>query len=456
MQLQYVCWRRTLTKTGNKALLRWGFFLYIYFSFFSTVLAQYNRKIYNEWMYFQNGKLNFNTNPISSSYQFTHNDYRESYTTICDTTGSVIFAYDGLSVYNKNYQIIPNGDTIDYSQSSHQNGLFLPMPNNDSLIYLFVIKDANYYRDFRTTNKVKPSYTILNKNLNNRLGGIQNINGTIQKRIEFGPDTVTELFTAIPYCDGYWLIYIGQLQKKLYAYKLTAFGLDTNKVESVINSERKGGFTRFKFKSSLDGNLLLFSDDDPLPPPDWGRGYWDWMEFDKQTGKVISSTKKYFPTLTENEGSDFGAGGFPVFSFSPNDSLIYYISTKHFDFTGNENYNRESQIIQLERYAADLVASRQIVARYQYRSWIPEEDKKAFRDLQLGPDGKIYIKRYGFTGGGDNMMAVIKEPNKRGTACNVDLEVGLPLIATAEDLGFVHYVDKTYVSRYHTLLGEPR
>jgi PKD repeat protein len=428
----------------NKALLRWGFFLYIYFFFFSTVLAQYNRKIYNEWYFTRNNKLEFNSfNPISS-LQLLSNQFREAHTTICDTNGKMLFVYDGLTLFNKNHQIVSNADTIDYARSSFQGNLFLPLPGNDSLIYLFVVKDADTYLLNKDKKRNRASYTIINKNLNNGLGGIQAINGVLQKKIEFGPDTTMEIFTAIQACGYYWILLLEYRINKIYAFKFDSLGFDTIPVISQVNSKLESGFGGgLKFKSSLDGKLLLFSDFDPLPPPDWGRGYWDWMEFDKQTGKVISSTKRYFPTLTESQGSDFGAGGWPTFCFSPNDSLIYYIITKHFDFTGNENYNRESQIIQLERYAADIVASRQIVARYQYRSWIPDEEKKSFRNLQIGPDGKIYVKCGGYGNVDYERLGVIHKPNLRGIVCDFDLDNGPLQYGTPEgNWSFVHYVDR--------------
>lgn len=66
----------------------------------------------------------------------------EGCATIADTTGSLLFYTDGITVWNRNHVPMPNGSGLLGNPSSTQSGIIVPYPGNTDLYYVFTVHDA--------------------------------------------------------------------------------------------------------------------------------------------------------------------------------------------------------------------------------------------------------------------------------------------------------------------------
>ncbi len=62
---------------------------------------------------------------------------------ISNKAGELQFYTNGKNVWNRKHQLMPNGFGLNGSQILNQNSIIVPLPNSDSIYYLFTI-NANY------------------------------------------------------------------------------------------------------------------------------------------------------------------------------------------------------------------------------------------------------------------------------------------------------------------------
>lgn len=83
---------------------------------------------------------------INSGLKFTENSSEpvfdgrlqttEGRATISDSEGNLLFYTDGIYVYNRNHQLMPNGIVLKGNPSSTQSGIIVPYPNRSDLYYI--------------------------------------------------------------------------------------------------------------------------------------------------------------------------------------------------------------------------------------------------------------------------------------------------------------------------------
>src|SRR5256885_14257908 len=111
-------------------------FLLIIFSLFTE--NSFAQKEANIWYFGNYGGVDFNsgspvvlTNSAMSAF--------EGCTSIANHNGQLLFYTDGMSVWNKNHQIMYNGMGLDGNSSSTQSGVIVPQPGagNGNIYYIF-------------------------------------------------------------------------------------------------------------------------------------------------------------------------------------------------------------------------------------------------------------------------------------------------------------------------------
>lgn len=284
---------------------------------------------------------------------------------ICDASGNLLFYTNGKKVWNRNHQLMPDGDNLNGSQVLNQNSIITPFPGSDSIYYLFTISDLDTIRGF--------NYSIINMNKDNGLGNLTDKNIEIRKG-------VLEKITAIEHCNqnDYWIIVHGYIND-FYSYLLTENGIIDVPVKSISGSSPKADIGYMKTSPRSDKIVLPINKERLLA---------EVFEFNNQTG-VVDNPLKVF--------SKFDQTYCYGLAFSPNGNIVY-LSTRGKDYQIWQ-YN-------LEETNEDVFNEKAIA--------ISGGNNFA---MQLAPNGKIYIAA-------ENRPYVnaINNPNIKGKGCNYESE----------------------------------
>jgi gliding motility-associated-like protein len=316
----------------------------------------------NIWYFGDRAGLNFNTSPPSAllnSQMFTH----EGCATISDSIGNLLFYTDGRHVWNRDHQVMPNGDGLMGHESSTHSAIVIPKPGSNTMFYLFTA-DADENAGAGGYN-----YSEVDMTLNGGRGDV-----TANKNIYlYGPST--EKLTAASHANGIdiWVITKDKANHVYRSYLVTCNGVSNTPVLSTVAaiSGNTLGYKTGCIKVSPDGTKIASARN--------LEGRWDLLKFDNSTG-VISDR---IMIMQSNQIGIYGV------EFSPNSQLVY--------LNGTSTY----------QYKVDVHDSATIFnSRYQVDSVIIVHDA-----LQLGPDGKIYSNTY-------PNSSVINSPNVYGVGCN--------------------------------------
>jgi gliding motility-associated-like protein len=360
------------------------------------------KQAYN-WPEYNNG-LNFSTSPP----QFvggSQNSFDEGNGAISDSAGNLLFYSNGITVWNKNHDVMENGEGLLGNPSSTQSGLIIPKPGNEGHYYVF----STYYAN--DSDQTQPSafyYSEIDMNLNGGLGAV-----TSNKNILL-PVSVGEKLTAIYHADGeqIWVIsHAGTLPSAsnvINAFLVSGSGVSTTPVASAIGGSIWPSFGQMKV--SPDGkriafiNLLFF---DPLLQV---------FDFDSTTGQISNP-------IDLSMAVQFGWMGYGL-EFSPNSRFLYI---------GDQMPSKIRQYDLESGNVEQILASETVLAEYD------DYDMGIFtiHGFQAGPDGKIYIVRnnlsYCLTCGAEyeaqnpgysipSGLVVIEYPNNPGAACGINLQ----------------------------------
>lgn len=307
-------------------------------------------------------------------------DAGEGSASIADpVTGELLFYTDGISVWNSNNVVMPNGIGLAGGLSSTQAALIVPMPGSPDEYYIFTTDQIGGTQGLR--------YSIVNMTLD---GG----DGNVTAKNILLKTPVTEKVTAVQDAgtSDFWLLTHGWDNDAFYAFKISSAGIDSAVVSNVglihNNDVIQNSYGQMKFNPCGDKVALA-------------AGYLNTVEifdFDVVTGLVSN------PKTISYSDHVYGI------EFSPNSDVLY-VST----------YEVNANLVQYDLTIADLntmISSAEIV------STTPD-----IYPLQRGPDGKIYVCR-SFS----QYLGVIHQPDNVGSvACNY-IEMGFDL-----DPGFMGY-----------------
>ena len=354
----------------------------------------------NVWYFGKFAGLDFNSG-IPTALQDGKVDTYEGSATICNPSGQLLFYTDGITVWNKNHQIMPNGTGLMGNPSSSQAGVIVPKPGSASIYYVFTSEEHGNPNGFR--------YSEVDLTLNGGLGAV-----TLNKNILLATPTC-EKVTAVKKADGtgYWVVTHAFGTNKFMAYSVTSSGIAMTPVESAIGSiptviSHSVGY----LKASPDGKKMVscnFSKNLEL------------YDFDALTGQL--SNVKILNTKMANYGAEF----------SPSGAVLYVT-------TGTGQYIQ--QLFQYNLQAPNIAASAISlgVTSLQYGA------------LQLARDGKIYLSI-----SDREYIAIIHQPEKLGTTCNVE-ENGIfigPGVAVFGLPQFIQSYFDTFVGSKSVCLGTP-
>jgi gliding motility-associated-like protein len=362
----------------------------------------------NIWTFGNSAGLDFNTGapvpimkpvPAWSAYEGT--------ATICNAAGELLMYTNGSEVYDKNGNIMPNGDDLTpvfyFVTSTTQGSVIVPVPGHATRYYLFTLGES-------VLANGTLSYSIVDMSLNGGLGDV--VIG--QKFIEID-SLLTEKMTVITKdCNSAWLMVRVRDVNEYKAYEINETGISTTPVISAVGNGSLDNYSVGSIKFSPDGTKMVASllPRNSSPPNKVGLELYD---FDRNTGLLNNP-------LTLDYLTDSSAGVFTYYSacFSPDNSKLYashHLKLVQFDLS----LPTPTQVI----------ASQTVIQETTGTMWFGG-------DIKAGPDGKIYVLNTMFTA--ITYIHRIDYPNVAGMGCQFVPNAITLLPGTSGLLGFPNEV----------------
>lgn len=340
------------------------------FALFSAASYSQNASA-DKWFFGVHAGVDF-TGGIATALTYSAISTNEGCATISDANGQFLFYTDGISVWNKNHQVMPNGSGLLGGISSTQSALIVPSPASATEYYIFTVDEIGGPNGFR--------YSIVDMALQANLGDVTIKNSLIL-------NNVTEKLTAIKQTGtGNYRIAVHEWNTDAYyVYSLTAAGLQAVPVISNVgivhtNSVIQNTYGQLKFSPCGDKLGAAI-------------GYLDTIEvfdFDDATG--IISNPVSLPAGHHVYGLEFSHGG-----------QYLYAST----------YDTQGTLVQYDLFAGNTAA---VIASKTVISATPD-----IYGLQLAADGKIYAAK-----SFNQFLGIIDQPSLPGISCNY-IDMGLDL-----------------------------
>jgi PKD domain/Secretion system C-terminal sorting domain len=348
----------------------------------------YHYSDYPEFPGIDTYQLTFDTFPpryqhIDAAFQF-----KGASSSLCDSSGNLLLYTNNCKIANGNHEIIVDGDSIpegfDWNEICLGFGggieflgnLLLSDPKNSRRVYSISKTLKFITQPVVEAYQDKVQFAIIDLDAADGRGSLLSKGNTvIEGKFTYGH------LTAVKHGNGrdWWLPMADLKGNKIHMLLLDATGLREDHIESVGQPWEESAVFQASF--SADGSRLARFN------PFYGVYLYD---FDRCDGTL--SNPKHFADTSTMQALVGGC------AFSPNGRYLYYSFYEY--------------VYQLDLEAADIWASRHLVAEYDEAqidlpTW--------FMHMQTGPDGRIYI----FTPNTTRVMHVINRPNLPWDSCKL-------------------------------------
>jgi len=277
--------------------------------------------------------LHFGTNTVDSlddGQLYT----QEGCATIADTQGNLLFYTNGVTVFNKNHEIMVNGTGLYGHDSSTQSALILHHPDKPYIYYIFTTDAYHVVLGWQLTpdpylNKGL-NYSIVDLRLDDGLGAVT------QKNRSLFPEA-NEKLTATYHQNGndIWIMTHSKTGNSFNAFKFNNNGIIPSPISTALGTEYTNrisglGYLKFSHKGDKLANInAKMTGGSPYQP----NGNVEIMKFNKTTGILSELIKNEieFPNYSRLYGLEF----------SYTDNKLYVSKTKNgiyqFDLTEHTN-----------------------------------------------------------------------------------------------------------------------
>ncbi len=340
---------------------------------FTTCIKAQDYKRASIWYFGDSAGISFSSNPpialLNSAMKAV-----EGCATMCDTNGNLLFYTNGITVWNKNHQVMHNGDSIKGHLSATQGALIVPQPNNDSIFYLFTTPYA-----YDLSNGLR--YSVIDISKNSGLGSIIKKNLLLQT-------SVTEKIGATFHANGtdFWIITHGYGNNYFYAYLLTQDGLLNCPVMSAIG-------TGYNFDPFISQGQLKISSNGKRVASTLYTTYYkvELFDFDNSIGFLSNSININTTDLSSNP---YGV------EFSPNNKRLYVAERgrylKQFDLVSNNATQINNSAFILDSFPSSFSAPLQIGT--DKRIYLTFKNDSSYLNAILFPDSLGascgYVRKY--------------------------------------------------------------
>ena len=367
--------------------------VFLFFAYGLTALGQGRNAI---WCFGDSAGIDFNipSNPITFQSGMSP---RGSCVTISDSSGHLLF-YAGVNdnagylagklkagmVYNRDHNLMINGDSL-IGEAWYHEMVIIPDPANNNSFYLFHIGvNYDYGLFYSVIDMTQDSGRGKVISKNNVLDTFPAIDCLQAVKHGNGRDWWLIFRRSQPYTNEFFEYLISPAGIQLQAVDTAGFAPTSNAGDFVFNSDG----SRFAF-CNLKGMLSIFN-------------------FDRCIGNI---------TLYKTIQREDTIGNFPYYvacALSSNDSVLYVSSVSYYS---SQNAN-DIFLYQYNLATPNILNSKKIIQQFHYPV-VPG-------GLRLAPDHKIYLSSdidiypYDSTNYQPEIMnlSVINNPNNLDTACH--------------------------------------
>lgn len=326
----------------------------------------------SNWYFGNNAGLYFFGSKWPASLRDGKMKQREGCATISDNQGNLKFYTNGVTVWNRNHEVMPNGVNLNGHQSSSQSAIIIPKPGSTTIFYVFTT-DAGAYEN-PPNNGVH--YSIVDMTKEKSMGDV------VKKNVLL-ISTATEKLSAVYASNGtdVWVVSHGWQNNFFYAWLVTPEGVADKPVVSRTGSLYEGGYST---EGNSIGCLRISPDGKKIASAIYEEKFFELYDFNDSTGVVSNPQSIQLP---------FGRTLAYGVEFSPNSRLVYI------------SIYQPSEI-----YQFDIFAGTQFQIADSYIK-IADPIAKNVSTLQLAPDGRIYCALK------SKWIGCITNPNAIGMDC---------------------------------------
>lgn len=328
----------------------------------------------NNWYFGRNAGITFNTTPPTALTDGALNT-SEGCASISNSAGSLLFYTDGITVYNKNHAIMPNGTGLKGDPSAAQSAIIIPKPGSTTNFYIITVPE---------TGTVGMCYSEVDMSLSGGMGDV-----IVSNKNTFMFASSSEKVTVVKHANGLYFWVIGRYNVGAQSKTYISFLIDCDGVDLTSPVVSNVGTT----DAQNWGYLIASPDGTKLASASASSGI-EITDFDNLTGAISNPINLGTLNYSGVVGGNYGV------CFSPNNKVLYASSITNW------------ALVQWDLTAANIPGSKIYlgdlggggVSRPSYRGGA----------LQLGPDGKIYVAETNLTS-----LGVIHNPNVIGAGCNL-------------------------------------
>ncbi|RLD39169.1 MAG: hypothetical protein DRI89_13765 [Bacteroidetes bacterium] len=346
----------------------------------------YSQNQANIWYFGAYCGLDFNTGEPVITHEIPHSSVNAN-AVMCDTDGAFLFSFSGKQIWNKNGQIMQNGDNIIGDRPASQGALIVQKPSSNNLYYLFTVgyDDSN-------DPLIGAHYSVVDMSLDGGLGAV-----TEMKNIPLDLAwAALEKLTSVRHANGedIWIIVRNFKINRYVSFLLTSSGLS----DEVLSPATERSETNNKGTMKISPNKkYLVAAYERCDCSDALKQSFDVCDFNALTGEI-----ELLYTISRNDENGGEYNEPSAVEFSPDSKFLYLTF-----------FNQELDISAMELFQYDMQYIEDSLQFMQSRRFIA---RGPVNGLQLARDGKIYCTDYNEST--YDYISVINKPWERGTNCN--------------------------------------
>lgn len=420
-------------------------FFLINLIFMVVFIKGYSQKESANWYFGEYAGLTFNygiAQPLINSSLIT----TEGCATISDSNGNLLFYTDGVSIWDRKHELMPNGDKLLGHSSSSMAAIIIPKPGSVSNYYVFTVDKPSYY--LTENDPISGvNYSEVDMSLNDGYGDIvsanknthlitYNLSSSLEKEYKS-----SEKISAVTSSDGRSIWVVTYFINKFYAFKVSEDGVNSTAVISSVNESVYPTLNADGANITAIGYMKVSPNGKKIAIAHSSTNGGNPRDGTKQSGKVFLYDFNNLTGEVSNQVEMLN-GGYPYgIEFSPNSELLY-VTNSIFD---SSDLFVESQLLQYNLSSNNNLGSKQTI----------KSSQNIAGALQLAIDGKIYRAGYQVLSL-NSSISVINSPNALGAACNY-LENTVTLGNKLPKLGLPPFIQSLFLYSFDyefTCLGD--